>query len=144
MINTKINLFVQENLLVWWVSELIVASCWGNKLTTKLFSAWSKFPISVLLPLTICMWNMKCTVQAPHIYIYIFHHVSCGRWFFHFCIYEKCLEMFVFFLFKCFLPSEKYPDSKIEQVFTACEPKQQPIKSHKSHRNSVPFLYILH
>lgn len=66
------------------MSELIVASCWGNKLTTKLISAWSKFPISVLLPFTICMWQMNCTVQAPHIqhctstaYIYfIMFHVG--------------------------------------------------------------------
>lgn len=86
------------------MSELIVASCWGNKLTTKLISAWSKFPISVLLPFTICMWQMNCTVQAPHIqhctstaYIYfIMFHVGVN---FSIFVFMKNVLRYLYFSF---------------------------------------------
>lgn len=148
LINTKINLFVQENLLVLMSVGLDCGYALRKQTNHKIdfgMKQASNFNITSIKHVRI--WNSVHCTSTPRSYCtYI---SSCFIWALHFFPLWASWEMplhsrYLCVFWKFCLPSEKYPLPSIEQVFTACELEQQSnrTQSHKSHRNSVPFLYI--
>lgn len=123
--NTEINLFVQGNLLFFinrcQGCRMLLRNVEGNKLTTKLISAWSKFPIS-FSHLSMHMCNISTVVFHVGVIFYLWKKIMCMR--------ERYLYIF---LKMCRLPSDKYPDSQRLNKFSRYVNKNG-IQSHKSHR----------
>lgn len=116
---------------LWFVGKTssVSFSFRGNKLTTKLISVWCKFPISSVLPSMQYQNHFMRHSFSSH---YVWVDVSSSE-------EEKIDAMWIISKCSCFLPSEKYPDSKwFEQVFMV-----YVNQTHKSHKCFVPFSIFL-
>lgn len=132
---TQIYLYKEICYFLWPIVEccVSVAWCWGNKLTTKLISSWSKFPISISHPFDAYVQRQPFTLRRH----------SCGRQFLSQTFIKNTVYAWEIFVcrFLCHLPSEKYPDCRRLNKFSR-HVNENGNQTHKSHGIHIEFCFL--